>query len=252
MMLEFTRQLCVQTTMQSIFNNLQAIRSKIDAVTLSKDRLFSAEQLNAEQLNKVQLLAVSKAQSVAAIREAYQAGVRLFGENYLQEALDKKAQLTDLNIEWHFIGPIQSNKTPLIAQHFAWVQSVDRLKIAQRLNDARPDNYQALQVCLQVNISGEASKGGIAPAELAELADAVNKLPHLQLRGLMAIPAPTQDVQLQRKQFKEVRNCYDNLVKHGFKLDTLSMGMSDDFEAAITQGATMVRIGSGIFGARQY
>lgn len=233
--------------MQSIFNHLQAIRSKIDTVAQSKNGL-----LTVNPFNKVQLLAVSKAQSVAAIRDAYQAGVRLFGENYLQEALDKQTQLTDLEIEWHFIGPIQSNKTQLIAQHFAWVQSVDRIKIAQRLNDARPDALPALQVCLQVNISGEVSKSGVAPADLFALAVEVAKLPRLQLRGLMAIPAPTQDAQLQREQFKEVRSCFDNLVKHGFKLDTLSMGMSDDFEVAILQGATMVRIGSGLFGARQY
>lgn len=233
--------------MQSTFNHLQVIRSKIDAVTQSNSGL-----LTIEPFNKVQLLAVSKAQPVAAIREAYQAGVRLFGENYLQEALDKQGQLADLNIEWHFIGPIQSNKTQLIAQHFAWVQSVDRVKIAQRLNDARPDKLPALQVCLQVNISGESSKSGVAPADLIALAFEVAKLPRLRLRGLMAIPAPIQDARLQREQFKEVKNCFDNLIKHGFKLDTLSMGMSDDFEAAILQGATMVRIGSGLFGARQY
>ena len=233
--------------MQSIFNNLQAIRSKIDAVTPEINSLFSAEQLN-----KVQLLAVSKAQSVAAIREAYQAGIRIFGENYLQEALDKQSQLTDLNIEWHFIGPIQSNKTQLIAQHFAWVQSVDRLKIAQRLNDARPDFLPALQVCLQVNISGEASKSGVAPTDLVGLAAAVAQLPRLQLRGLMTIPAPTQDVQLQSAQFSQVRQCYEQLREKGFKLDTLSMGMSEDFESAISQGATMVRIGAGLFGVRQY
>ena len=233
--------------MQSIFNNLQAIRSKFEAVTLSKNGL-----LFAEQLNKVKLLAVSKAQPVAAIREAYQAGVSLFGENYLQEALDKQRQLTDLNIEWHFIGPIQSNKTQLIAQHFAWVQSVDRLKIAQRLNDARPDDLPALQVCLQVNISGEESKSGVAPDDLAELATAVAKLPRLQFRGLMAIPAPTQDVQLQSEQFSQVRQCYEQLREKGFNLDTLSMGMSEDFESAILQGATMVRIGAGLFGVRKY
>ncbi len=233
--------------MQSIFNHLQVIRSKIDTATQSKNGL-----LTVEPFNKVQLLAVSKAQSVATIRDAYQAGVRLFGENYLQEALDKQTQLTDLEIEWHFIGPIQSNKTQLIARHFAWVQSVDRIKIAQRLNDARPHALPALQVCLQVNISGEVSKSGVAPADLFALAVEVAKLPRLQLRGLMAIPAPTQDAQLQREQFKEVKNCFDNLIKHGFKLDTLSMGMSEDFEAAILQGATMVRIGSGLFGARHY
>ena len=225
--------------MTSISNRLQAILSSIE----------SAKQL-AQADQTVQLLAVSKAQAAAAIREAYAAGQRQFGENYLQEALDKQAQLSDLAILWHFIGPIQSNKTQLIAQHFDWVHSVDRLKIAQRLNDARANNRAPLQVCVQINISNEASKSGVLVADLEATVAAITKLPHLQLRGLMAIPAPSQDLSVQRQQFKQVRQCYDNLLALGYQLDTLSIGMSDDYAAAIEQGATIVRIGSALFGAR--
>lgn len=198
----------------------------------------------------VKLVAVSKAQPASAIREAYQAGQTIFGENYLQEALDKQAQLTDLNIEWHFIGPIQSNKTQPISQNFAWVHSVDRLKIAQRLNEARPADLPPLQVCIQVNVSNEDTKSGVLPENLAELAEEIQKLPRLSLRGLMAIPAPTQDINLQIDQFKRVRQCYDALIEKGFALDTLSIGMSDDYQVAIAQGASFVRIGSALFGAR--
>lgn len=199
----------------------------------------------------VNLLAVSKAQPALAIREAYAAGQTMFGENYLQEALEKQTQLADLAIAWHFIGPIQSNKTQLIAQHFAWVHSIDRLKIAQRLNDARPADMPPLQVCIQVNVSGEASKSGVTPAELAHLAAAITALPQLKLRGLMAIPEPTSDKNKQRVQFKQVRECYDALLAKGFVIDTLSIGMSDDYTIAIEQGATIVRIGSALFGARK-
>lgn len=199
---------------------------------------------------QVQLVAVSKAQPADAIRAAYAAGQKIFGENYLQEALDKQAQLTDLDIEWHFIGPIQSNKTQPISQHFSWVHSVDRLKIAQRLNDARPDNLPPLQICLQLNVSNEASKSGVAPDDVMALASQIQQLPKLKLRGLMAIPAPSQNEAQQTSQFKQVRQCYDALVAEGFQLDTLSIGMSDDFQAAIAQGATFVRIGSALFGAR--
>ncbi len=198
----------------------------------------------------VQLVAVSKAQPASAIREAYAAGQAVFGENYLQEALDKQSQLTDLNIEWHFIGPIQSNKTQPISQHFAWVHSVDRLKIAQRLNDARPADLPPLQVCIQVNVSNEESKSGVAPEDLPALAEEIQKLPKLKLRGLMAIPAPTEDTNRQLAQFKLVRECYDALLAKGFALDTLSIGMSEDFPVAVAQGATFVRIGSALFGAR--
>lgn len=199
---------------------------------------------------QVKLVAVSKAQTADAVREAYQAGQTIFGENYLQEALDKQQLLTDLNIEWHFIGPIQSNKTQPISQNFDWVHSVDRLKIAQRLNDARPTDLAPLQICLQVNVSNEDSKSGVAPADLAALASEIKKLPKLTLRGLMAIPAPSKDVSQQTAQFKQVRQCYDALLAQGFALDTLSIGMSDDYLPAIAQGATFVRIGSAIFGAR--
>lgn len=198
----------------------------------------------------VNLLAVSKTQKVQAVREAYAAGQSMFGENYLQEALEKQAELTDLPIEWHFIGPIQSNKTQLIAQNFAWVHSVDRLKIAQRLNDARLESLPPLQVCLQVNVSNEESKSGVSQLELEALATAIDNLPRLKLRGLMAIPAPTNDKNKQRIQFKQVRECYDDLLAKGYTLDTLSIGMSDDYPIAIEQGATIVRIGSALFGAR--
>ena len=211
---------------------------------------IQSAQASSQYQQSVKLIAVSKAQPVAAIREAYQAGQNIFGENYLQEALDKQAQLTDLNIEWHFIGPIQSNKTQPISQHFAWVHSVDRLKIAQRLNDARSADQPPLQVCIQVNVSNEDSKSGVSPDELAALATEIEKLPRLKLRGLMAIPAPTLDTKQQIAQFKLVRECYDALLAQGFALDTLSMGMSDDYAAAISQGASFVRIGSAIFGAR--
>lgn len=226
--------------MTSISNRLQDILATIQAARLA-----------GHYQQQVNLLAVSKAQSALAIRKAYAAGQTMFGENYLQEALDKQTQLTDLAIEWHFIGPIQSNKTQLIAQHFAWVHSIDRLKIAQRLNDARPANLAPLQVCIQVNISNEESKSGVAQQELETLATSLSKLPRLKLRGLMAIPEPSKDNNKQRAQFKQVRECYDALLTKGFALDTLSIGMSDDYPIAIEQGATIVRIGSALFGARK-
>lgn len=227
--------------MTTISNRLQDILATIEATKAAS-----------KSLQEVNLLAVSKAQPASIIREAFAAGQHRFAENYLQEALEKQAELTDLNIEWHFIGPIQSNKTQLIAQHFTWVHSVDRLKIAQRLSDARPAGLPPLQVCIQVNTSNEESKGGVAPHELTELASAIDKMPYLTLRGLMAIPAPTEDVMLQKMQFKQVRECYDALIAQGFALDTLSIGMSGDYPAAIEQGATFVRIGTAIFGARGY
>lgn len=226
--------------MTSISNRLQDILATIQLAKLANHRAQS-----------VNLLAVSKAQSALAIREAYAAGQKLFGENYLQEALDKQSQLADLAIEWHFIGPIQSNKTQLIAQHFNWVHSIDRLKIAQRLNDARPETLAPLQVCIQVNISNEESKSGVTQQELETLASAISKLPRLKLRGLMAIPEPSNDNNKQRIQFKQVRECYDDLLEKGFTLDTLSIGMSDDYQIAIEEGATIVRIGSALFGARK-
>ena len=227
--------------MTTIAERLQAVQARIHTAEIDAGR----------QLGEVALLAVSKAHSAAAVRDAFMAGQRLFGENYLQEALDKQAELADLAIEWHFIGPIQSNKTQAIAQHFAWVHGVDRLKIAERLNAARPGHMPPLQICIQVNISNEASKSGVLPAELNALAEAIiAKLPHLQLRGLMAIPAPTPEIEMQHKQFRMVRELYETLRGQGFALDTLSMGMSEDFPAAIAEGATIVRVGSAIFGAR--
>lgn len=226
--------------MTTISNRLQDILATIEATKAAS-----------KSPQTVSLLAVSKAQSASVIREAYMAGQHKFAENYLQEALEKQAELADLHIEWHFIGPIQSNKTQLIAQHFTWVHSIDRLKIAQRLSDARPAGLQPLQVCIQVNISNEDSKSGVPPSELSELARAIDQMPYLTLRGLMAIPAPTEDLVQQRKQFKQVRECYDALIALGYALDTLSIGMSGDYPAAIEQGATFVRIGTALFGARK-
>lgn len=227
--------------MTTIGNRLQDILARIHSLESSS---------HCKQ--KVNLLAVSKAHSSQAVREAYLSGQTMFGENYLQEALEKQAYLRDLSIEWHFIGPIQSNKTQLIAQNFAWVHSVDRLKIAQRLNDARPEHLAPLQVCIQVNTSNEITKSGITPNELGALARAIVVMPRLKLRGLMSIPEPSTDYNKQRDQFKQVRECYDALLAEGFVLDTLSIGMSDDYPAAIEEGSTIVRIGSALFGARNY
>jgi pyridoxal phosphate enzyme (YggS family) len=200
----------------------------------------------------VSLLAVSKTFDAAAVRGLAGCGQREFGENYLQEALDKQAALADLRLEWHFIGPIQSNKTRPIAEHFSWVHSVDRLKIAERLSEQRPAGLPPLQVCIEVNVSGEASKGGVTPAELPALADALSTLPRLHLRGLMAIPAASTDMAAQRAAFRQVRAAFDMLVARGHALDTLSMGMSADLEAAILEGATIVRVGTALFGERIY
>ena len=196
------------------------------------------------------LLAVSKGQPDSAIRRAFAAGQIEFAESYLQEALAKMALLKDLPIVWHFIGPIQSNKTAQIAQHFDWVHSVDRVKIAERLASARPENISPLNVCVQVNVSGEASKSGVGPGELPAITEAVSTLPGLRLRGLMSIPEPTLDVASQRASFRAVSDMLQLLRSQGHDLDTLSMGMSGDLEAAITEGATIVRVGTAIFGPR--
>lgn len=225
--------------MSTIADNLSALAARIDAAAQAAGRAPSA----------IRLLAVSKTKPAAAVREAYAAGVRDVGENYLQEALNKQGELTDLPLTWHFIGPIQSNKTRAIAEHFDWVHSVDRLKIAQRLSEQRPDGLAPLNICLQVNVSGEASKSGCTPDELPALAQAIVQLPRLQLRGLMAIPEPTDDRAAQEAAFAQVRQLQASL---GLELDTLSMGMSHDLEAAIAQGATWVRIGTALFGARDY
>ncbi|MCW8919027.1 MAG: YggS family pyridoxal phosphate-dependent enzyme [Gammaproteobacteria bacterium] len=196
------------------------------------------------------LLAVSKTRPASDILALYRAGQRRFGENYLQEALGKMALLDGYEIEWHFIGPIQSNKSRDIASHFSWVHSVERLKIARRLSEQRPDGLPPLNICLQVNVSGEASKSGCRLDELPRLAAQVATLPRLRLRGLMAIPAPSDDPTAQRRPFRTLREALEQLRGDGLALDTLSMGMSADLDAAIAEGATLVRIGTALFGSR--
>ncbi len=225
--------------MSTIAKNIAKVRT----------RIREAAQACGRDPQTVGLLAVSKTKPAAAVREAHACGQRDFGENYLQEALNKQAELSDLPLTWHFIGPIQSNKTRPIAEHFAWVHSVDRLKIAQRLSEQRPTQLPPLNICLQVNVSGEASKSGCTPDELPTLAKAVSQLPNLRLRGLMTIPEPTSDVAQQHAACARLRQLRDDL---NLELDVLSMGMSDDLEAAIAEGATWVRIGTALFGARDY
>ena len=220
-----------------------------DNIGLVSQRIRAAADAVQRDAHSIHLLAVSKTKPAQALREAYAAGMRDFGENYLQEALGKQAELTDLPLSWHFIGPIQSNKTRAIAEHFAWVHSVDRLKIAQRLSEQRPADLPPLNICIQVNVSGEASKSGCTPADLPALANAISALPRLKLRGLMAIPEPTEDRAEQDAAFARVRDLQNSL---NLPLDTLSMGMSHDLESAIAQGATWVRIGTALFGARDY
>ncbi|MGE8177712.1 YggS family pyridoxal phosphate-dependent enzyme [Pseudomonas fluorescens] len=216
-------------------------------------RIRAAEQAAQRAEHSVRLLAVSKTKPSDAVREAYAAGVHDFGENYLQEALGKQLELADLPLIWHFIGPIQSNKTRAIAENFAWVHSVDRLKIAQRLSEQRPAGLPPLNICIQVNVSGEASKSGCTPADLPALASAISALPRLKLRGLMAIPEPTEDRAAQDAAFAAVRDLNKSLQANlNLPLDTLSMGMSHDLESAIAMGATWVRIGTALFGARDY
>lgn len=225
--------------MSTLAENISAISARIDNAAKAAGRAPAS----------IQLLAVSKTKPASAIREAHASGLRDFGENYLQEALTKQQELSDLPLIWHFIGPIQSNKTKAIAEHFDWVHSVDRLKIAQRLSEQRPANLPPLNICLQVNVSGEDSKSGCSPAELPALAQAVSALPGLRLRGLMAIPEPTDNRTEQEAAFATLRQLQEQL---DLGLDTLSMGMSHDLEAAISQGATWVRIGTALFGARDY
>jgi pyridoxal phosphate enzyme (YggS family) len=220
-----------------------------DNLCATRARITNAAQAAGRDPASIQLLAVSKTKPASAIREIYAAGQRDIGENYLQEALTKQQALSDLPLIWHFIGPIQSNKTKAIAEHFDWVHAVDRLKIAQRLSEQRPAGLAPLNICLQVNVSGEDSKAGCAPADLPALAKAVAELPNLRLRGLMAIPEPTDDRAAQEAAFATLRQLQENLA---LGLDTLSMGMSHDLEAAIAQGATWVRIGTALFGARDY
>jgi hypothetical protein len=226
--------------MSTIADNIAQINTRIEAAKKTAGRLSGI----------VQLIAVSKTRSANEVRKAFEAGLRNFGENYLQEALDKQAQLQDLAITWHFIGPIQSNKAAAIAQHFDWVHSIDRLKIAQRMNDQRPGHLTPLNICLQVNISNESTKSGVGLDELTDLAETVAALPHLKLRGLMAIPSPRQNETQLRADFRKLHSTLVDLNAQGFLLDTLSMGMSNDLECAIMEGATMVRIGTAIFGKR--
>ena len=228
--------------MTSVDDNLGQVHRRISTACAAAGRPVQA----------VTLLAVSKTFGPDAVREAWAAGQRAFGENYVQEALDKIAALADLRqqIEWHLIGPLQSNKTRPVAEAFDWVQSVDRLKIAQRLSEQRPPGLAPLQVCLQVNISGEASKSGLQPAEVSAVAQAVAALPRLRLRGLMAIPEPAGDDAARRAPHRALRELLAALNDQGLALDTLSMGMSADLEAAVAEGATLVRVGTAIFGGR--
>lgn len=213
----------------------------------------AAEAQYQRAAGSVVLLAVSKTKPVGAIRDAVAAGQVAFGENYVQEARDKQDALgPDPVAEWHFIGPLQSNKTKLVAPHFDWVHSVEREKIARRLSEQRPDGLPPLNVCLQVDVSGEESKSGIAPESLPALAKTVAGLPGLHLRGLMCIPAPAEDFDAQRAPFRVLRELLTDLQRHGLELDTLSMGMSGDLEAAVAEGSTIVRVGTDIFGARDY
>lgn len=228
--------------MVSIAQNLHEVRH----------RLVTACETAGRAVNDVHLLAVSKTCPASFIREAYAAGQRQFGENYVQEALEKIGDLADLrqDIVWHLIGPLQSNKTRVVAEHFDWVHSVDRLKIAERLSEQRPGTLPPLQICLQVNVSGESSKSGVAPAELPALAQRIATLPRVQLRGLMSIPEPESDTAAQRRPHRLLREMLVSLRAQGMDLDTLSMGMSADMEAAIYEGSTLVRVGTAIFGGR--
>ncbi|MEX2517186.1 MAG: YggS family pyridoxal phosphate-dependent enzyme [Gammaproteobacteria bacterium] len=225
--------------MKNIEQNLSALRQHIAASASKYGR----------PPESVHIIAVSKRQPAAAIRAAMAAGQRDFGENYLQEAIPKIETLP-ADLTWHFIGPLQSNKTRTVAEHFDWLHSLDRAKLARRLQEQRPDALPALNVCLQVNISAETSKSGVDLAELPNLAAAVAALPRLRLRGLMALPAPASDFEQQRRPFRALREAFDSLNKVGFGLDTLSMGTSTDMAAAIAEGATHVRIGTAIFGRR--
>ncbi len=228
--------------------DMHKIDDKLAKVTA---RIHQAATAARRDPQTVQLIAVSKTQPAAAIAAAYASGQRRFGENYLQEALEKQIALQHLSeLEWHFIGPIQSNKTRPIAEHFSWVHSVDRLKIAQRLNEQRPVHLPPLNICVQVNIDDETTKSGVSLAELPALIAAFAPLVRLKLRGLMAIPAATDDPAQQRKAFAKLRSALQVLNLQGFGMDTLSMGMSGDLESAIAEGATFVRVGTDIFGAR--
>jgi PLP dependent protein len=226
--------------MTTIAANLQSVRERIAAACAAAGR----------HVNEVTLLAVSKTFGPEAVRQAHAAGARAFGENYIQEAVEKQALLADLGLEWHCIGPIQSNKTRLVATHFAWAQTVDRLKIAERLSQQRPGDLPLLSVCIQVNIDGGSTKAGVPPAEVPALAREIAALPRLRLRGLLTIPEPAERYEDQLAVHRRARALFDELRADGLPLDTLSMGMTADLEAAIHAGSTMVRVGTAIFGAR--
>ena len=232
-----SRQLLNMTTISA---NLQAVHARIDAAARNSGR----------NPDDILLLAVSKTWPASDVRAASATGQRAFGENYVQEGVEKVTELAALGLEWHFIGPLQSNKTRSVAEAFDWVHSLDRVKIAERLSEQRPEMRPPLQVCLQVNVSSEATKTGVALADVSALAHQIAALPRLTLRGLMAIPAPVDDYAQQREAFRQLREVFQQLNKDGLQLDTLSMGMSHDLEAAIAEGATLVRIGTAIFGER--
>jgi hypothetical protein len=226
--------------MQMIGHNLQSVGERIARACAAAQR----------DVNEVTLLAVSKTFGPEAVHEAWEAGQRAFGENYIQEAVEKMGLLARLPIEWHCIGPIQSNKTRLVAAHFDWAHTVDRLKIAQRLSEQRGEDQPPLQVCVQVNIDGGANKSGVMPDEAADLAREIAQLPRLKLRGLMTIPEPAEDFAAQKAVHLKARALFDQLREAGLAIDTLSMGMTADLEAAIAAGSTMVRVGTAIFGGR--
>ena len=226
--------------MQNIENNLALVHQQIEQAATDYDR----------EVSNISLLAVGKKKPSSDLRNAYNCGQRDFGENYLQEAQAKMRELADLDIVWHFIGPVQSNKTRVLAESFDWVHCVDRLKIARRLNDQRPQSMLPLNICIQVNIDLEDSKSGVAPDDIIALAEAIRDLPNIRLRGLMAIPAQRSDFESQREPFAKMKQVLDELQQRGFKCDTLSMGMSHDMQAAIAEGSTLVRIGTAIFGER--
>ena len=228
--------------MTMIADNLQRVRARIAQATTACQR----------KPDSVTLLAVSKTFPAEAVRQAFAAGQTAFGENYIQEAVDKMSALADLPLVWHCIGPIQSNKTRQVAEHFDWAHSVDRLKIAQRLSDQRPEGMAPLQVCIQVNIDGGPTKAGVAPEAVLELARQIAALPHLRLRGLMTIPEPAADFASACSVHARARALFDVLNAQGLQLDTLSMGMTADLEAAVQSGSTMVRVGTAIFGKRDY
>jgi len=213
-------------------------------------RIELASKAAGRPLDAVKLLAVSKTMPAQAVRDAHAAGQWAFGENYIQEGVDKIAALADLPLEWHCIGPIQSNKTKLVAENFAWVHSIDRLKIAERLSAQRPANLPALQICLQVNVDGGSNKSGVTPVELLALAQAVAQLPRLQLRGIMTIPEPAEKEAAARAVHRQAKDLFDGLKAAGLNVDTLSMGMTGDLEAAVAEGSTCVRVGTAIFGQR--